>query len=317
MNIRSCWNRRASAFTLIELLVVIAIIGILIALLLPAVQAAREEARRIKCSNNLKQIALGVLNYENQFGTFPISIPQDECGDSSYQGSGMSWMVGILPFVEEQWRFDALNLDGRVREGRGILNAENREIIRKTIPLYLCPSDSSGGLIRNDVWYYVSGVPFSTMNYAGVLGPHTVEAYGTSTFGGLTYCNNMCVRKLRSCTGCFWRHTCLAPVTLTSFRDGTSNTIIVGEVVPEIDPFKVWALANGSHSFTSIPLNYVEPANVGKWAYPDHMGFHSRHSGGAHFACADGHVSFISETIDHEVYRGLSTRRGGEVVQPP
>jgi prepilin-type processing-associated H-X9-DG protein len=301
----------------VELLVVITIIGILIALLLPAVQAAREAARRTKCNNNLKQIALGVLNYESQWGTFPISIPQDECGDSSYQGSGMGWMIGILPFVEQQSRYDALNLNGRVRAGQGLLNAENRDIIKETIPLYLCPSDDTSGKVRTDVWIYVYGVPFSTMNYAGVLGPHSVEAHGTSTFGGLTYCNNMCVRDIKSCTGCFWRHTNLAPVKIATFRDGASNTIIVGEVVPEIDPFKIWALANGSFAFTSIPLNYVDPANVGTWAYPDHMGFHSRHSGGAQFAWGDGHVSFISETIDFEVYRGLSTRRGGEAVQPP
>ena len=136
------------------------------------------------------------------------------------------------------------------------------------------------------------------------------------------YCNNWCVRKI-NCAGCFWRHSYRAPVTMASFRDGTSNTCIVGETLPDIDVFRVWALANGSIAFTSIPLNYVDYANgfnpdgTAKWGYTDHFGFHSRHPGGANFTWGDGRVAWISDTIDLAAYRGLSTRAGGEVVSPP
>jgi prepilin-type processing-associated H-X9-DG protein len=303
----------------VELLVVITIIGILIALLLPAVQSAREAARRLSCANNLKQVALGVLTYESQNGMLPICMPQDQCGDTSIAGSGLSWMISIMPYLEQTNLYDSLDMTGGMASGKGLLNTQNRPYLVKTPALYLCPSDNSGGQVRNDVWHFPEqyGVPMSGTNYAGVVGPHAVESGSTSTFGGLTYCNNYCVRPIAECTGSFWTHSYRAPVTIASFRDGTSNTCIIGETVPEIDPFRVWALSNGAIAFTSPPLNYVDPSQIGNIYYPNHMGFHSRHPGGAQFAFADGSVTFFSETIDRDVYRGLSTRAGGEAVQRP
>ena len=321
MNMRSCWSRRASAFTLVELLVVVAIIGILIALLLPAVQAAREAARRAQCANHLKQISLAVLEYEEAWEVFPVNFPQDACHDEPLQAStGKGWMVGILPLLEQGGLHDSMDFQGTMKDGHGLLNVGNRQYIERTPAPYLCPSDSSSGKTRDDIWHFPQqyNVPLSTMNYAGVVGPHSVIVNSDlSTFGGLTYCNSYCWNRMRSCTGSFWNHSYMAPVRMATFEDGASNTYIVGEIVPEFDSFKVWALGNSSIAFTSVPLNYLDPAGVGIWGYPDHMGFRSRHAGGAQFAYADGRVTFLSETTDHEVYRGLSTRRGGEVVQPP
>ncbi|MBN1589030.1 MAG: DUF1559 domain-containing protein [Pirellulales bacterium] len=322
-----CSKQRTSAFTLVELLVVIAIIGILVALLLPAVQAAREAARRMQCSNNLRQVVLASIAYESQHGFLPVNFPQHKYDedDPRLEPSGASWMVGILPLLEKGSSYNALDLTGTAESGRGILNVQNRTIIGKLIPAYLCPSDSltedSPEAVRIDAWYFPRdyGCPLATMNYAGVVGPHVPLGPGAPcTFPGLPYCNNLGSPPfLRECTGTFWRHSYLVPPTINSFEDGTSNTTIIGEVIPEYDHFKVWALANGSIAFTSIPLNYVDRENVGAWLVLDNVGFHSRHPQGANFAYADGHVSFLDDSVDMDVYRGLSTRFGGENVSPP
>ena len=313
------------AFTLVELLVVIAIIGILISLLLPAVQSAREAARTAQCSNNLKQIDLAVLTYESAWETFPIDIPEDPCGATNVVATGVGWMVRILPYIEQQGLYDSMKIDGPLYSGQGIVNndPQTRAAIATAVTAYYCPSDNAMGKTRNDCYdasgAYQPPVPFAVTNYVGVAGPCTVGAVYATSFPNdalYPYCNDWCARKI-NCAGSFWRHNYLAPVTIASFRDGTSNTYVIGETVPEIDVFKVWALANGSHSFTSIPLNYVEPGMAGVWGVPDDMGFHSRHPGGANFAWADGHVSWINDMIDLTTYRGLSTRAGGEIVSPP
>jgi len=311
-------NRRRPGFTLVELLVVITIIGILIALLLPAVQAAREAARRMECSNNLKQIMLGVLNYESQYKCFPISFAHYDEGDED--GNGMSWMTGILPFIEEKALYDSMDYHGSVEAGLGVIRPGNLEYIKQFPSPYYCPSDGKNRKLQLNVWR-LEGTPFAPTNYAGVSGPH--DGGNTSIFGGLPDCHNYSVYGTEECTGCFWRHSWMAPVAISSIRDGTSNTLAVGEVVPEYSAFIAWALGNGVHQRTSVPINYLNPAYdpadplpVTRYDWPNH-GFHSRHPGGAQFAYADGHVSFLSETIDRDLYRGLSTRDMGETVTPP
>ena len=104
-------------------------------------------------------------------------------------------------------------------------------------------------------------------------------------------------------------------MTIASFKDGTSNTIIIGEVLPDYDSFKYWALCNGVWASTCPPINYFPPAGTDPWDdWPDLMGFRSRHSGGANFTAGDGHVTFISETINGDLYHAISTRAGGEKV---
>ncbi len=181
------FSGRSSGFTLVELLVVIAIIGILIALLLPAVQAAREAARRLQCSNNLRQIALAVLNYEAQLGTFPVSIHHSSQG--GVVGTGMSWMIGILPFMEQQALYDSLKIEGNAQAGLGVFTPQNHEFIRQSIPGYCCPSDDAVGKVKTDVWNAVpADLPLATLNYVGVMGPHNLS--NNSIFGGLPDCHN-------------------------------------------------------------------------------------------------------------------------------
>jgi len=315
----NCFRPPLHGFTLVELLVVITIIGILISLLLPAVQAAREAARRMQCCNNLKQISLAVLNYEAANGTFPISIAHFDEGTTAV-GTGMSWMIGILPYLENQSLFDALDIRGACQEGKGIMNPVNWPYIKKTIPAYMCPSDSPQKLTKTNVWEAVPAtLEFAVMNYAGVMGSNS---WGEGTLFASASCSSSCHDYIyyhkTSCSGSFWRHSVLAPVTMASFKDGASNTTIIGEVLPDYDDFKYWALGNGTYAGTCPPLNYFPPTGYDPWGdWSSLNGFRSRHAGGGEFAWADGHVSFINETIDRDAYRYLSTRAGSESVTPP
>ena len=303
-----------AGFTLVELLVVIAIIGILIALLLPAVQAAREAARRMQCGNNLKQIGLAALNYESAFRSFPIDMTHFNEGGARLNGA--SWLVRILPFLEQKPLYDALDLGGDAQDGHGIFNAVNHDAIRQRLGIYSCPSDAVTNLVKTNVWRAVpANLPLAVTSYAGVLGPH--DAGNASLFGGESDCHNYTSYGTPECMGMFWRHGFMRPVTIASIRDGTSRTLMAGEVRPDLDDFKVWPIGNGTASRTHAPINYQAPEPVDPWEWRNQSGFRSTHPGGAGFVHADGHVSFLSESIATDVYRGLSTRAGGETVQEP
>ena len=307
-------SSRRAGFTLVELLVVIAIIGILIALLLPAVQAAREAARRLQCSNKLKQIGLAALNYESTYRSFPINMTH--YNEAGAELNGASWLVRILPFLEQAPLWDALDLDGAAGNGRGVFNTANHPIIRQTSGIYLCPSDAIIEPVKTNVWRAVpSDLPLAVTSYAGVNGPH--DPGNSSIFGGEPDCHHYDLHGTPECLGVFWRHSFMRPVTLQSIRDGTSSTMMAGEVRADLDDFKVWAIGNGTSARTHAPINYLAPAPIDPWDWRNQGGFRSAHPGGAGFVFVDGHVSFLSESIDMVVYRGLSTRAGGEPVQVP
>jgi prepilin-type N-terminal cleavage/methylation domain-containing protein len=308
------WTRPRRGFTLIELLVVIAIIAVLIGLLLPAVQAAREAARRAQCVNNLKQIGLAIHNYESTFGSFPVSdshVDETRAPGTGKDSSGMSWMVGILPYLEQSAVFSAVNYNGHFPRGEGIANVGNRTIIRMRLAAYLCPSDPNNQFDQVEVWP-VFGVPFAVTNYTGVLGPHRLG--NSSIFSGLPDCHNYTAYAFIECAGTFWRHSMYMPPTISSFTDGLSNTIIAGEVLPKYDAFKIWALGNGSWSSTHAPINYRPRVNQPFNDWPNQIGFRSQHPGGSNFLVGDGSVKFLKESINRDIYAAVSTRKGGEVV---
>ncbi len=213
--------KRRTAFTLVELLVVIAIIGILIALLLPAVQAAREAARRSQCSNNLKQIGLALHNYHDTFNSFPPARVRDQRCTDEWNSNNISWHARILAYMEQSALYDAINWE--VWPG---WNAPNDQVRNKVVTGYLCPSDSGDGGI---MWTALDGTRVSGYAPDGALG-HTnyVACVGDDP-------------RLRTTTGesrgIFFvmrrriDGQASGKLSFASVRDGTSNTLAFSECV--------------------------------------------------------------------------------------
>ncbi|MDG3004219.1 DUF1559 family PulG-like putative transporter [Paludisphaera mucosa] len=340
-------------FTLIELLVVIAIIAVLIALLLPAVQSAREAARRAQCTNNLKQIGLGLANYESANGTYPLGSVRDGVG--AVQDCSVSrrhtFFALILPQMELSTVYNAINfsvpsLDSAPPYGKGNANgaAMNSTAYNSGVNSYVCPSDiksrphptsvagrsqsSYGGVLGNkDVMHWWNGCPAD--------GPPTAESDGMFN---ADYCYKV-----------------------SSVSDGLSNTLFVGETAKfrndaDGDWFYQWNqdawygswIANGVSRIFAFATTVAKPnagvlipepdgdstyytdwdlsptlqlQNLGQW------GFRSMHSGGVNFLFGDGSVRFIKDSIEVAgglnpangqrlggVYRKLATRAGGEII---
>lgn len=308
--------RRRSAFTLVELLVVIAIIGVLVALLLPAVQAAREAARRMQCTNNLKQIALGMHNYHDTKQTLPFA-----CGFTKQTGT---WVAFLHPFIEQQNLYNTFDFN------KSLADPVNEPAVRTVVPTYLCPSDSSraealtGGRIQPyhnppkslATWYVVS------------MGPCRD---GSSSGNSCTFCSaspqvpSYCCQGSNygssgpegNCPGLFGR-TWMTSIPFGEVTDGLSNTIMVGETIPKHCTYNGAYNQNFPMAGTSIPLNTMLETTDGvdsNWWRG--CGFKSKHAGGANFAIADGSVHFLSENIDYKLYNEMGTRAGGEVVALP
>jgi prepilin-type N-terminal cleavage/methylation domain-containing protein len=344
--------RRWRAFTLVELLVVIAIIGILIALLLPAVQAAREAARRSQCSNNLKQFGLALHNYHDVSKVF---APAGQNWGYPY----ISWQVRIMPYAEQSAPYNAVKSwgDNQVRtiaesdEGNtrwaeapvGPGGQRARQSIQA--PYTRCPSDGAGNLERDGNWM--------STNYSGSLGsqrtpsndsncqPYLNQAGAGVNYedpGGSADHGNTCSKTTLS--GMFGRLLggsaqgsprgyCGEAVGIADVTDGTSNTIFVGEILPECqDHTAGWWHYNGmgnAHASTSVPINEMTTCTnaSSRVTFPNcraqsnwnlTWGFRSKHPGGAQFLLVDGSARFLSETIDYRTYQRLGGRRDGQPV---
>lgn len=318
-----------SAFTLVELLVVIAIIGVLVALLLPAVQAAREAARRMQCTNNLKQIGLSLHNYENANKTLP-------------PGSGYgrpekvpTWMVRLFPFFEQRGittRYDFTQY----------ANVEPNLTLAKsvTIPTLICPSDEAAsqpillnrqqdGGSRNPVeahglWYTGSMGPTIPDRCLFDTNPATLPftclgcAYGTLTAAtgttpetARTPCSPLhpgSVNNKDSCAGIFCRrHT---PTPLKTISDGLSNTFMVGETLPRHYVWNCVFCDNFPVSSTHIPPNSLTEkyeTNV-DGNHARSSGFKSEHPSGLNMLMGDGSIHFISADIEYLTYNMLGSR---------
>jgi prepilin-type N-terminal cleavage/methylation domain-containing protein/prepilin-type processing-associated H-X9-DG protein len=297
-------------FTLIELLAVIAIIGILIALLLPAVQKIREAAARIQCQNNLKQIGLGLHNFHDSYQRFPSGImvtigtgsgavlPSScpRCAQPPIPGKWGSWLTWILPYVEQQNLYNELNLSGREYGYSLGPTAPGATVVRT----YICPSD------------YV---------------PKTTIQYGTYYFGVNSYFGNAGTKawpvSSASLNGVLYYNS---SVRITDISDGTSNTLLAGEryskdlivADPDLSDWRGWAWTNynsgGDHlGDTNWPINSPASA-IGVNARKNNFG--SGHPGGANFVLCDGSVRFISTTSTQNLvnFQRLSVINDGHPV---
>jgi prepilin-type N-terminal cleavage/methylation domain-containing protein/prepilin-type processing-associated H-X9-DG protein len=305
---------RKKGFTLVELLVVIAIIAILVGLLLPAVQSAREAARRLQCSNRQRQLGLATLTYNTANQVIPISL--DGSGSTRHGPSpstyenGHGWILAVLPFIEQQALFDVFanngGFDGNMHAGQGIKSAACRSAVQTPLAGLQCPSDGQASKLETQQWQW-NNIEVAVTSFKGVMGDSRMGS--TSTFGGTPYCND----GHEECNGLFWRNSYQYPNRYNNMRDGTTNTFMIGEDLAEYNRHSMWAYSNGDTSSTYAPLNYnPNPPDPGTWW--EMRGFRSLHPGGATFCMADGSVHFINESIALDLYRALSTRNGGEIV---
>jgi prepilin-type N-terminal cleavage/methylation domain-containing protein/prepilin-type processing-associated H-X9-DG protein len=278
---------RRSAFTLVELLVVIAIIGLLIALLLPAVQAAREAARRTQCTNKLKQLGLAVHNYAQANKVVPCSF--------DWNGPCGGWIIRTLPFLEEDPLYQRfVTVKCNIRDPNAL------PLIQTVVPALLCPSDIDDFRTTTNQYQW-TGTLVANGNYKGCIGDPQMGGGGVSGSQDrhFTSPNN----------GFFWRYSFMDPVSWKQVPDGLNNTFLLGEDVPEYNWHSMWSYCNGDYASCHQVLNFMPtPPNPADW--PNAISFKSRHPGGANFCFADGSMHFISDQIYFMLYRALATRDG-------
>ena len=339
---------RRGGFTLVELLVVIAIIGVLVALLLPAVQAAREAARRMSCANNVKNLALAVhnfhdakghipfdVNYNTTFGREEYRLPGggvDRATPSSYvtrfNTNGKGWIVDVLPQLEQQAMYNGMKpgfdnpsvtnmrFYADAVNGSGMGRLDIRQYVDDQLPVLTCPSDQSATpRLGNFHW---TQVVTAVTSYKGVAGDtalgHVFGAGGlwsNSQWGSVPDCF-----ETLGCNGMFWKMSYYDPINFKRVSDGLSNTFMIGEAVAEQDFHAMAYFSDGDWASCNMQLNFFQPggeqAVINQWY--DVRGFRSLHPSGVHFAMGDASVQFVNEGIDHAIYRGLSTREGSETA---
>ncbi|MFN0016613.1 MAG: DUF1559 domain-containing protein [Pirellulaceae bacterium] len=298
--------------TLVEVLVVISIIGIIIGLMLPAVQFSREAARRTSCQNNLRQLGFAVSLYHHSLKTVPITVSAwSEGPHPDVQRNGKSWFVAILPQIEQQGIYDKLSpgFSGDFFSGGGLMNPAIRPHLAAPVPILHCPSD---GTIESPstIQDKLEGIPVTLTNYKGVIGDTRIGGEASIHGGSEPDCH-----RNGGCNGMFHRNTYQEPITFADVHDGLSNTLLVGEVVPSQHRHYCAAFfCNGDYSSCNGRINFF-PNTPDEWW--NVATFRSLHPGGAQFVLADGSVRFINQTIDIHLYRALSTRSGNEPASLP
>jgi prepilin-type N-terminal cleavage/methylation domain-containing protein/prepilin-type processing-associated H-X9-DG protein len=323
---RAAGRTRSSAFTLVELLVVITIIGILISLLLPAVQAAREAARRIQCSNNLKQACLAMHGYHNSLNSLPVG---------AYDYGWGTWQLAIMPYIEQQALYNAYDQTGKTPTkdmNKRYFSPCNTGVTTKRISALTCPSD----LPRFSEFVLSPGAKITKHNYAANNGNTGYFTQNSTTTGpenaaGVVFGGAPFVMTATTTARCF---------RFADIVDGLSGTLMLGEVIQgessdvnalDVRGFTWWGPGSGFETFLSpnssspdimVETSYCQtssevPCDPVRFSTPNRpatLAARSHHPGGVNVGLCDGSVRFVGNTIAINTWRALSTIKGSEVV---
>jgi prepilin-type N-terminal cleavage/methylation domain-containing protein/prepilin-type processing-associated H-X9-DG protein len=297
---------RRRGFTLIELLVVIAIIAVLIGLLLPAVQKVREAANRMRCQNNLKQIGLALHNFHDTYQSLPAGVygPSSTGAPTINNGKDLSYLVYILPYVEQQSLYNQVDFTQGYNGPNNVANVNP-----VLVPVYQCPScaavEQNGG-----------GVNGKAGHYQAVMGPKGTNPQTGAPYTGIDLGAN---QGGASNQGMLYPNS---RVKLTDCPDGTSNTLLVGEMAwNQSNCFRPWTRGWGggdTNAAAGMGKNVNQETGAlnqtpynGSSNFND-VSFGSQHTGGANFCFGDGGVRFVSRGIDMSIYVSIASRNGGE-----
>ncbi|MFC1759645.1 DUF1559 domain-containing protein [Planctomycetota bacterium] len=296
----------SSGIALIEVLITVALIGLLVSILFPALNSAREAARRLECTSKIRNLSIAVIAHHDAHQHFPRSrfkVP-DDVGPNT---KSWSWIVKVLPFIEEHQLFDDLQVHSATL-------SEKPTYVSRPLAFLRCPSDGISEFRRTGVGGFEEVIVAPT-SYKAVSGANwgSDETIPTSDIGTLW--------RVPSVTGSFdgqafgdgvmWRDDFDMRMNASEITDGLSKTFLLGEDVPEYNLWNSWAYTNNVFGTCAIPLNYnnSHPA----W-WPNSMGFRSEHPGVAVFSKADGSVAIVSASVDLGVFRASATRAGSDNV---
>lgn len=327
---------RKNGFTLVELLVVIAIIGILVGLLLPAVQAAREAARRMQCTNNLKQIGLAHHNFHDAFKKFPDATTWRTNGKSGGDGTfnasssimDKSWTIDIFPYLEQGNAYADLNDIAQFADNGGLWGDANRELVANHIPVYECPS-SPGAHEFVGYWNRTS----VSQGFRGEVDPTKVVATGDYMRPReLQYNDGTGVKTHK--TALYWR----SETRFRDITDGTSNTVLIHETAGAPEPYfagKALAGDDPLYNWGKSRVEWIGPwASYKHWRMRNHSADgrtrfagtclincnnteaqpYSFHVGGCNVVLVDGSVQFVSENVDILTAVRLWDREDGQAL---
>lgn len=333
--------RRRTGFTLVELLVVIAIIGILVGLLLPAVQAAREAARRMQCSNNMKQIGLALHTYHDAYNKFPYGTRGGASWAQTGIKDGTNWRVSILPYMEQTALYNNLDFAASFGAGTtaevafmGLTGNGNKELSNFVFPGYRCPSSSLELFPQNFVSNTSTGATSSFNNQGNAMGIHYVGIQGAAPAFSWTQTGYRDCGQGWSCDQGIMKVN--ETTSMGSITDGTSNTIIIAEQSGKVrntdltsNYYGGWSGARNNLTISSAtctdhwqtgttcvrqpPNSQIDDAG-NRLPYRNNTIVNSFHTGGIVVARADGSTHFISNSIDFQSFKAMAIRNDGQVL---